>query len=134
MLARWPGVIKPGTKTDHLSGFQDVVPTVAELVGQPAPKEIDGISFLSILRGEKDRQKTHDYLYWEFCKGSDQKIFSQAVRKGPWKAYREVKQVTEIFNLSDDPFEKNNLASSMPDMVKQMEAIMEGAHTPLPTQ
>ncbi len=134
MLARWPGVIKPGTKTDHLSGFQDVVPTVAELVGQPAPKEIDGISFLSILRGEKDRQKTHDYLYWEFCKGSDQKIFSQAVRKGPWKAYREVKQVTEIFNLSDDPFEKNNLASSMPDMVKQMEAIMEAAHTPLPTQ
>ncbi|MEZ6131750.1 MAG: arylsulfatase [Planctomycetaceae bacterium] len=134
MLARWPGVIKPGTTTDHLSGFQDVLPTVAELTGQPIPENVDGISFLPTLRGDNDRQKNHDYLYWEFCKGNDQKIFSRAVRKGPWKAYREGRKATEIFNLKEDPFENNDLATLMPDLVKQMEAIMDEAHTPLTGQ
>ena len=130
MLARWPGVIEPGTKTGHLSGFQDVLPTVCDLIDQPVPTQNDGISFLPTLRGEAN-QKSHEYLYFEFCKGNDQKIFSQAVRKGPWKAYREVKKATEIFNLNEDPYEKNNLAESMPEKVKQMETIMQAAHMPL---
>lgn len=131
MMARWPGVIKPGTKTDHLSGFQDILPTVCELVGQPVPPQNDGISFLPTLRGEKTEQQSHEYLYFEICKGADQKIFSQAVRKGDWKAYREKGKPTQIFNLKNDPFEKQDLAKSQPQQVKEMEAIMDEAHTPL---
>ncbi|MCP4171913.1 MAG: arylsulfatase [Fuerstiella sp.] len=134
MLARWPGIIKPGQTTDHLSSFQDVLPTMAELIGQPVPKQNDGISFLTTLRGEAGNQQTHDYLYWEFCKGPEQKVFSQAVRQGHWKAYRENGKATEIFNLEDDPFETIDLARSMPDMVLKMEAIIAAAHTPLPAQ
>jgi arylsulfatase A-like enzyme len=133
MLARWPGVISPGQTTSHISGFQDIVPTVAEILGQPVPANCDGMSFLPTLRGEADKQKSHEYLYFEFCKGSAQKLFSQAVRQGQWKAYREAGKKMEIFNLTEDPFEKTNLAKAMPDKVASMEAIMKAAHTPLPT-
>jgi arylsulfatase A-like enzyme len=50
MLARWPGVIKPGLVSDHISGFHDVVPTVADLLKQPVPTEAEGISFLPTLK------------------------------------------------------------------------------------
>lgn len=135
MLARWPGTIAPGTTTDLLSCFQDILPTVCELTAQPVPEQNDGISFVPTLKGDLDAQKKHDYLYWEFCKGTEQTIFSQAVRKGDWKAYREAKKgKTELYNLADDPYETNNLAATLPDEVAAMEALMTEAHTPLPTQ
>lgn len=132
LLARWPGVIKPGRQTSHLSSFQDVLPTMAELVSQPVPQQNDGISFLPTLRGNERSQKPHDYLYWEFARSPNQKIFSQAVRFGDWKAYREAGKSLELFNLSTDPFEKQNVASSKPDLVATMESIMTEAHRPLP--
>lgn len=130
MLARWPGVIAPGTLNTHLSGFQDLLPTMAELIDQPAPESIDGLSFLSSMTG-KGTQKEHDYLYFEFCKGTEQNIFSQAVRMKQWKAYREKNKPTELFDLSQDPYEKKNLADQNGDLVKQMEQIMVEAHQPL---
>ena len=134
MLARWPGVVPAGQTTGHLSAFWDVLPTMTELLGQPAPENTDGISFLPVLRGDPDKQKNHEYLYWEFCTGQPQKIFSQAVRKGKWKAYREAKKPMELYDLETDPYETNNLARSTPEVVSAMEAIIKEAHTPLPTQ
>ena len=134
MLARWPGVIAPGKVTDHISGFQDGLPTVCELVGQPVPKQNDGISFVPTLRGEAEKQQTHDYLYFEFCKGLKQKIFSQAVRMGNWKAYRQAGEPLELFNLAKDPSEKRDLAESKPDLVAKMEAVIKEARQPLSTQ
>ncbi len=119
---------------DHLSSFQDVLPTFAELLGQPVPESVDGISFLPSLKGELNAQKKHDYLYWEFCTGPDQKIASQAVRQGPWKAFKKAGQSMELYNLTDDPFETKDLAPTLPEKVSQMETIIQDAHVPLPSQ
>ncbi|MHC4878167.1 MAG: arylsulfatase [Planctomycetota bacterium] len=132
LLARWPAVIKPGRETGHLSSFQDVLPTIAELVGQPVPPQNDGVSFLPTLRGNARSQKTHKYLYWEFCKGAKQTLFSQAVRQGNWKAYRQAGKKLELFDLENDPFEKNNLAASRPELVDRMKSFMTAAHEPQP--
>jgi arylsulfatase A-like enzyme len=110
---------------------------MAELTKQPIPQNIDGISFLPLLRG--DKQKKHDFLYFEFCKGDNQTIFSQAVRKGTWKAYRRANRSggmspLEIYNLTDDPFEEKDLAKDQPEIVKEMVAIIDKAHTPLAGQ
>lgn len=134
MLIRWPGVVEAGRTTDHLSGFQDVLPTMAELVGQTAPKRIDGLSFLPTIKGNARQQKQHEYLYIEFCKGNDQQIYSQAVRQGDWKAYRQVKQSLQLFNLTDDPYEQNDLAKEKPEVAKRMARYMDEAHEPLPSQ
>lgn len=130
MLARWPGVIAPGKTTAHLSAFQDLLPTMCELTGQPVPKQNDGISFLPTLSGAVKKQTKHDYLYFEFCTGAS-KIRSQALRTGNWKAYRPVGKPLELFNLATDPYEKNNLAKSKPDLVAKMVALMKKAHVPV---
>ena len=57
MIASWPGQIKPGGKTDHISAFWDVLPTLSELVKIKAPKETDGLSFLPTLFGEESKHK-----------------------------------------------------------------------------
>ena len=75
----------------------------------------------------------HPYLYWEFRKGADQTLFSQSVRMGKWKAYLEQGMAMEIFDLDADPWEQTDLAESFPDMVKQMKAVIDEAHEPLPT-
>jgi len=129
LLARWPGTIRPGSTSDHLSGFWDMLPTMAELVGQPIPKPCDGISFLPTLRGAPE-QPEHDYLYWEFHKGS--KPFSQAVRLGQWKAYQETGKPLQLFDLAADPFEKTDLASKKPAIVSRIKQIFTEAHEPIP--
>lgn len=122
MLARWPGVIKAGAVTDHQSAFWDWLPTACELAGVDAPKNVDGISYVPVLRGESSAQKKHDYLYW-------QSSGKQAVRAGKWKAVRPGKgKAVELYDLSEDIGEKNNIAGQHPERVKQMEAWMREAN------
>ena len=141
MLARWPSTIPANTTTGHLSAFWDVLPTICEIIAQPVPPQNDGISFLPTLKGDQNAQKAHPYLYWEFCINDNQQIFSQAVRKGKWKAYQGVAkrgkkemQPMEIYNLETDPYETKDLAKEMPELVAEMKASIKEAHTPIPSQ
>ena len=134
MLARWPGTIKAGSKSDHLSAFWDILPTICDLTGQPLPDGVDGISFLPELTGAK--QVKHPYLYWEFHKwnskaeGRKSYLFSRAVRKDNWKVYAEEGKEIELFDLAKDPFEKNDISGQHPEIVGQMLKIMQQAHSP----
>ncbi|MCL2833193.1 MAG: sulfatase [Treponema sp.] len=62
MMARWDGVIKPGTTVSDLVNFVDIAPTILEAAGIPAPSEMTGISFLGLLKGQK--QQGRDYTYF----------------------------------------------------------------------
>jgi arylsulfatase A-like enzyme len=130
MLIKWPGKVKSGTISDHISAFWDVMPTLAEITGAKATEDNDGISFLRTLIGKKV-QKEHQYLYWEFHEQGG-KI---AVRAGNWKAVKRdidstPQGTTELYDLSKDIGETDNKASSNPEIVKKMEEIMKQAHTP----
>jgi len=129
MLVRWPSKVKAGSESNHVSAFWDILPTFAEIAGAENPESIDGISFLPSLLGKK--QKQHEYLYWEFHEQGG-KI---AVRMGNWKAVKlnidkTPQGVTELYNLSTDIGETNNIALSNPEIVKKMEEIMKQAHNP----
>lgn len=129
MIAWWPGKIEAGSKNDHISAFWDVMPTVAELAGIEAPENIDGISFLpSILN--KEGQKEHDYMYWEFHEQGGRK----ALRKGDWKlvqynVLKPKKTSTELYNLSTDIGEENNVAAENTEVVKELMELMYSART-----
>lgn len=131
MLVKWPKNIKPGSTTDHVSAFWDVFPTLAELAGEKETQGLDGISFLPTLLGNTDKQKVHRYMYWEF----HEKGGRQAVRMGDWKAvkYNVLENPTaqlELYDLSKDSSEEHNVASDFPEIVAEMESILEKARTP----
>jgi arylsulfatase A-like enzyme len=128
MIVKWPGKVKQGSVSDHVSAFWDVMPTLAEISGLQPPGGIDGISFLPELIGKK--QKEHEYLYWEFHEQGGK----MAVRKGDWKAVKlnvdkDPQGSTELYDLSSDEGETTDLSASNPEIVKKMEELMKQAHT-----
>jgi len=130
-LARWPGKIKAGTTTDHISGFWDFLPTCAELADFKAPKDIDGISMVPVLLGKSKKQKKHEFLYWEFHEQGKK----QAVRTGDFKGVRlnankKPDGPIELYNLKTDIGEKNNIADKHPDVVAKIEGYMKKARIP----
>lgn len=129
MIAWWPGKIKEGQVSNHISAFWDVMPTIAELAGFEAPQNIDGISFLPTLLGDND-QFQHEYLYWEFNPMGGR----QALRMGKWKAVRynlrKNKNVPiELYNLEEDPGEQVNVASKFPELVVKAKKIFQQARS-----
>jgi arylsulfatase len=134
MIARWPGRIKAGGTTDHVSAFWDVLPTIAEITGTDAPAGIDGISFAPTLFGRPQDQRQHEFLYWEFPGYGGQ----QAVRMGPWKGVRQDMLrrgnpdplKIELYNLRDDIGETTDVAQEHPDVVARIRSIMQQQHSP----
>lgn len=131
MIVKWPKVVKAGSKSDHVSAFWDVFPTISDITSIDAPDNSDGVSFLPTLKGESAKQKEHDYLYWEFHEQGGR----QAVRKGKWKAvkynvFKGEEANIELYDLSEDVSEENNVADKHPDLVAEMEEILKEARTP----
>jgi len=130
MIVRWPGTVPAGTTSAHIGYFGDLMATVSELGGVKCPDNTDSISFVPAMTGKADAQKTHDYLYWEFYEQGGR----QAVRAGKWKAIRQpwMTGKTELYDLSSDIGEKNNVAAANVDTVKRLEAMMREAHVEHP--
>ncbi|MBN2329418.1 MAG: arylsulfatase [Candidatus Omnitrophica bacterium] len=120
-IARWPGRISPGTVSDHIGAFWDMMPTFADLAGIEPPDGLDGVSFAPLLRGNAEKQKTHKFLYWEF----HERGFNQAVRMGEWKAVKTAAdKPLELYNLNQDIGETRNIAKQNPNIVKQIESYL----------
>jgi arylsulfatase A-like enzyme len=131
MIVRWPGVVEPGSTSDHISAFWDVMPTLCDIAGAPIPQHSDGISFLPTLEGVK--QTPHDYLYWEFNESiyGKKNQYKQAVRKGDWKGIYYVEdEKFELYNLNSDISEMNDLALQHQEIVEDMRQIMIKEHVP----
>jgi len=131
MIVRWPGKIKAGTVTNHISAHWDVFPTLCELSDTPVREGLDGISFVPTLLGKE--QRTHEYLYWEFHEQGGKR----AVRFGPdgrWKAVqlnlnkKGPDAPVELYDLTRDPAEQTNLAKDHPERVDQARGYFQAAH------
>lgn len=127
LIARWPQQIRPGSASDHVGYFADVMPTLMELTGAQTDASIDGISFLPTLTGAAE-QPEHEYLYWEFYEQGSR----QSVRFGDWVAIRQPMFTGQVllFNIAEDIAETTDLAAEHPDLVAKAVAYMEQAHTP----
>ena len=125
MIVRWQGKIQPGRKSDFLWYFPDVLPTLAEIAHIIPPGKIDGISIVPTLLETKqngNRQKKHEYLYWEFNGQT-------AIRIGNWKGLKKSKdEPFELYDLDNDIEEKNNVAENHPDIIARMKKYVAEAH------
>ena len=129
MLARWPGRIPAGVVSSRVWSHYDVLPTITNIAGLPTPMGIDGISNLPTLQGEAQTNQ-HDYFYWEFLENG---IFKQAVRMKKeadgrvWKGV-QINDVFELYDLSLDLSERNNVANQNPSIVTKLKQIMLDNH------
>lgn len=127
LIVYWKNKIIPGSKTNHISGFRDIMTTFAEIIGIKKPSHNKGISFLPTLLNQK--QKKHEFLNWEFqLSGSFQELpdggFRQSVRLGDFKAVRYgINSKTEVYNLKEDESETNDIANLHPKIVEKAEQI-----------
>ncbi len=130
LLARWPGKIRPGTRTRHLFSFQDFLPTAMDVASAATPTGLDGISALPELLG-RGGQRRHESLYWELPRYRRatgtffDEIPMQALREGDWKAVRpQPNGPVELYNLAADPGETEDRAAEQPDRVRDLTAKM----------
>jgi arylsulfatase A-like enzyme len=132
-LVRWKGRIAPGSVCDRVTGFEDWLPTLFELVGRKTatPAGLDGISFAPTLLGQ--RQEPRPFLYRESPGDRGQ----QCVRVGDWKAIRPNRSpgpkgtrpgALELYNLARDPGEAHDVAAEHPDIVARLAAILQDQH------
>ena len=85
----WPGVVKPGTRTAAMVQWIDFLPTLIEAAGGQAPAEIDGRSFLAVLRGERDEHR--DRIFTTHSGDGNINVYPmRAVRVGDWKYIRNL--------------------------------------------
>lgn len=123
LIVHWPKGLKKQQNTINrgVGHVIDVMPTCLELAGATYPDEInsqktesmDGKSLLPLLLNKT--KAIHDTVYWEHEGG-------KAVRVGDWKISARRNSAWELFDLSKDRSESDNLAGQFPDRVKQMEA------------
>jgi arylsulfatase A-like enzyme len=127
-IVRYPGKIKPGSESNHLSAFWDFLPTACQLAGvEPTNKDINGISLVPELLNKE--QEKHEYLYWEF---NEQQGPIQAIRQGNWKLVYKLEKTPELYNLANDIGENKNLALEEPEKLKKMLAILKNVRSEHP--
>lgn len=130
-IVTWPLKIKEKSISNHVSAFWDVLPTIVEISNSKEKLNSDGISFLPTLLNDKTNQKEHEFLYWEFnIKGG-----RKAIRKGKWKAVwynintERNKSELELYDLSTDESETNNVAALHPKIVQELKELLKTEHS-----
>jgi len=121
LVIHWPGVTKAGSVCDEPTIGMDFYPTMLEIAGLPKrPKQhLDGVSIVPLLKGEAT-ELDREALYWHYPHYHRTKPYG-AVLKGDWKLIEFYEgQESELYNLSLDPKESNNLAKSHPEKAKQL--------------
>ena len=130
LIARWPGKIKAASSSNLLVGHYDLPVTLAEMAQISYNDRTDGISIAPTLAGKQNKQKKHEFLFWDFA-GYGGQI---AVRMGKWKGIKKglqknIDAALELYNLEDDIGEKNDVADKYPRIVKKIENIILNERT-----
>ena len=151
-IMRWPGKLPAGTTSDAMLMTIDLLPTIARLVGAELPKHpIDGLDVWPLLAGQAGATNPHDAYVYYYEQNQLQAVVSG---DGRWKLqlphtyrslaghpgghdglpalYRQVKIARpELYDLANDPGEKNDVASRQPDVVSRLLAVAERARAEL---
>jgi arylsulfatase A-like enzyme len=126
LLVWWKGKIKAGSSSYFPTAQWDFLPTACELAGIKPPQNIDGISILPTILGQKQGKRKVD-LYWEFHEQGGW----QALQAGDYKLIYFVKsQNYELYNLKKEAQEQTNLKEQEIKIFEKMKKQLQKARTP----
>lgn len=136
-IVRWPGHIKPGTQSDQIISLVDIMATCADTVGIKLPETAaeDSVSLMPVLKGNDVNGSLHEAVICHSISGRF------VLRKGDWKllftagsggwslpkdndALKEGLPKWQLYNLSTDPKETNNLIEKYPEVVAELTKIL----------
>lgn len=150
-LVRWPGKVKPGSRSDRPVCLTDLFATCAAILGRTPPDNAaeDSVSLLPALLGDATAPPREAVVHHSING-------SFAIRQGQWKlalcpdsgGWSDPKPGTpaaaklppvQLYDLAGDPAETRNVAAEHPDVVARLTALLEkyvadGRSTPGPTQ
>ncbi len=136
----WPGKIPTGKTLNTPAGLVDILPTLCAVLGRETPQDrhIDGSNIAPLLMGKAAGFKRHQPLFWHLQKSrpivamrdgnyslvadpdyelSTNNMFDEAwipkIKSGGYKNF-------QLFDLSKDPNQTDNIASKNPGLVKKM--------------
>ncbi len=136
-IARWPGRIKPDTKSDQVISLTDMLATFAAIIGAELPEDAgeDSYNILPALLGASLDGPIREATVHHSADG----MF--AIRQGPWKliegrgsgGFSEPRRIEpgpgeppgQLYNLAEDPAETNNLYLDRPDIVERLAGVLE---------
>jgi len=120
---RWPGKVKPGSKSDYAGLNFDVFPTFVELAGGKPSDQLNAVSLVPALNGLPMVDSNTRELYFVRREGGAKyngKAY-HAIVQGDWKLLQNHPFMPlELYNIKNDPHEDNNLSSKEPKVYRAL--------------
>lgn len=139
-ILHWPGQVPAGKTFDGIVSTVDVFPTFAKVAKASVPGNLDGVDLMPFIQGRKTGHP-HDTLCWQqrvWIRPNERKphpaypvpAYNLAIRSSKWKAIKLDQsfdgaydaRAWELYDLSRDPAELNDLATEFPEKVKELSA------------
>jgi arylsulfatase A-like enzyme len=132
-IVSWPGKVKPGTSGTLVSQV-DLFGSMAQLTGRPIPRDSISDSFNSLDSWLGKSDKDRDFVIQQSVSRT------LSIIQGKWKYITPSKAqkisqntgielgndtVPQLYNLSDDPSERNNIADKYPEKVRELVSKLE---------
>jgi arylsulfatase A-like enzyme len=122
----WPDRIAAGSSSERVAITMDLFATICEAAGVTLKHRIDGRSILPTLLGESQQPEQRD-LFFHRREGGERYggLTIHAVRRGEWKLLQNSPFAPlELYNLSQDPAEQNDLASDNRKVYRELLAAL----------
>lgn len=136
-MVRWPGRVRPGTRSQQLICLNDLFAACADILGQPLPEDAaeDSVSLLPALKGRplspRRRAIIHHSINGSFAVRQGRWKLLLCADSGGWSApgpgSSEAQRLppVQLFDLSKDLGETNNLAAEHPEIVARLTRLLE---------
>ncbi len=138
MFVRWPGKVKPQRDDETLAHILDFPKTILDITGAENPGDLKGLNLM-----DQKALKARDTVFVEAythdiadLKDPSKSLIADVVIEGWWKLivpgpvkpdrkYSGVPATTVLYDLKNDPLEKNDLAAKNPEIVAKLKAKLK---------
>ena len=125
LIVRWPGVVQPGTTCSEPVISMDFYPTLLDVAGADPQASLDGVSLMPLLKGKAMLDRDAIYFHYPNYAWHRSNRLGSAVRSGRYKLIERFDDGSvELYDLTADLSERNNLATEMPARADKLRSML----------